>query len=93
MALVREREEYPSGLNDIFGTEPNSLCSKDGLLPPAIVDRMACAQKPQLKECEFVKYITDDGEREQDDEEDKDHDDHFDNHGDAAYDESEAVDA
>lgn len=92
MALVRE-PEFSYGLNVIFRPQPNSLSAKNGLIPPEIVDRMACAQKEKSKECEFIDYITDDGEREQDDEEDKDRDDLFDNHGDPAYDESEVVDA
>jgi hypothetical protein len=87
------QKEFPTVLNVIFRMQPNSLSTKNGLLTPEIVDRMAHLQKEKLKEYGFIDYITDDGESEQDDEEDKGHDGHFDNHGDPAYGESEVVDA
>jgi hypothetical protein len=53
-------------------------------------------EKPRLITDEIrasIKYIDDDGEREQDDDDLKADDEHFDDDGDHAYDESDVVEA
>jgi len=61
IALVRGPEEYSDNVNAsdlfIFHTQPKSLSSKNGLLPPEIVDRIECFQKVLSKSNESIDLI------------------------------------